>query len=335
MHAPSGILLVDKPSGPTSRDVSEAVGRVMMPGGRRRRGDNRFRVGHAGTLDPLATGLLVILVGRATRLQPFLQGLDKRYTATVRLGTSTDSLDRDGEVDGTAPVPATADGLAAAVAGLTGDIMQEPPIISAIKRGGRSLHHLAREGRDVAPPPARRIRIDRFETTAVRWGETPDAEAPGFLAPDGLVYEIDVDVSCGSGTYIRSLARDLARALGTVGHIHALRRLDVGPFSVTDAVDPDTLSASDRPVSMLRPPVDALPHVPVFEVEPARAAAIRNGVQPEADWLPGPAPDLFRLVDVDGFLAAIGRRDSESGGPRTVVVFPLDDDRPAEDDACE
>lgn len=324
---PCGILLVDKPEGPTSRTVTEGVGRVLMSGPRRRRDGRRFRVGHAGTLDPLATGLLVVLVGRGTRIQPFLQGLDKRYLATVRLGVGTDSLDRDGEVTARTAVPATAVGLSQALAELTGTILQEPPVISAIKRGGRSLHHRVREGEEVAPPPARQVRILGLEAVAVRWAEDPPSADPGLLPDDGRLYEVDLDIACGSGTYIRSLARDLAVKLGTVGHVAALRRVEVGTFRVEDSVTPADLAESATPADHLLTLADALPHLPALRVTPEQATALCQGRQPEVSWFTGEVPALFRIVAMDGELVAVGRLDGDTNSPRTTVVFP-------EDDAC-
>jgi tRNA pseudouridine55 synthase len=316
------MVLIDKASGPTSRDVSEAVGRVFKSGGRRKRGAGRFRVGHAGTLDPLATGLLVVLVGRGTRLQTFLQGLPKRYTATVRLGVATDSLDRDGAVTGHQLVPDEPGDLAALAARFTGEIEQVPPVISALKRGGRSLHELARAGHDPEPPPPRAVRIESLALDAGRWGAEPDATASDgeLRAVDGRIYELMLDVTCGAGTYVRSLARDLAGALGTVGCVHALRRLRVGPFDVADAV---ALDAGDEFLrAALRPLADALPHLPSYRIDADQAARLRQGQQPEPAWVSTPVPPLFRLLDGDGQLVAVGRRHEESGGPATAAVFP-------------
>ena len=331
---PSGGLLVDKPGGPTSRAVTEAVGHLLAPSPRRRRGGPRFRVGHAGTLDPLATGLLVVLVGRGTRLQPFLQGLDKRYLTTVRFGVGTDSLDRDGEIEGLSPVPPSPDGIAAALPDLTGDIMQQPPLISALKRDGHSLHARVRRGEDPAPPPPRPARIMSLEICAIRWGEPPAADDPGLLPDDGLCYEVDLDIACGGGTYVRSLARDLGSALDTLGHVHALRRLEVGPFSVADAVTPDTLNDLTRPTDRLLTLADGVQHVSPLLVSAERAKLLRQGTQPASDWFTEPMPELFRLLTDDGSLVAVGRRDPATGEPRTAAVFPASAEDLREDDPC-
>jgi tRNA pseudouridine55 synthase len=335
VREPSGILLVDKPEGPTSRQVAETVGSLLRQGrSRSRRGERRFRVGHAGTLDPLATGLLVILVGRGTRLAPFLQGLDKRYLATVRLGAETDSHDRQGEVVRTAAVPARPDGLESALAMLRGTVQQVPPIISSIKRGGQSLHRLARAGLEVAAPAARAVQIDELQATAVRWALPAAPEPAGLTAPDGLLYEIDLDIACGSGTYVRAIARDLGEALGTLGYVQALRRVAVGPFRIEQAVRLDDLVAAAAPAVWLQPLADALPHLPAHVLDADRAARVRQGGQPEPGWLPLPVPAQFRLLDPDGGLVAVGRREPQSGQPLAVVVFPLEPTAPMEVDPC-
>lgn len=314
------MLLIDKPAGPTSRQVAEQVGRAFGVPRRGGRGAPKFRVGHAGTLDPLATGLLVVLVGKGTRLQTFLQGLDKRYAATIRLGTATASLDRDGEATDTADVPAEAGDLTPIAARFQGELEQVPPVVSALKRGGRSLHELARRGQDPAPPAPRIVRIDALSLVAGRWGEEPEADEPGFVAPDGLVYELELAVRCGSGTYVRSLARDIAAALGTVGHVHRLRRLVVGPFDVSEALAPD--AEADVLRAGLRPLADALPHLPAIAITDEQAAQLRLGSQPDPEWVPVPVPASFRFLDAGGELVAVGRRDPETGAPATAAVFP-------------
>jgi tRNA pseudouridine55 synthase len=289
-------------------------------------------VGHAGTLDPLATGLLLVLVGRGTRLQPFLTGLDKRYTATVRFGVGTDSLDRDGVVTATAPVPPSPASLDSALAAQTGEILQEPPLLSALKQAGRSLHHRARAGEDVAPPAPRPVRIDRLVARAVRWGEAPAGgvvpgtgaarkPAESLLPADGRLYEVDLEVACGSGTYVRAIARDLGRALGTEAHVQALRREAVGPFTVDAAASLDDLLAADDPAGRLRPLAACVPHAVSVTLDDARAAAVRQGAQPERTWFAGPVPTLFRLLDSGDELVAVGRYDPQSHQPRTAAVF--------------
>ena len=203
-----GIILIDKPAGITSSEVVRRIKAVVKPA----------RVGHLGTLDPFATGLLPIMIGEGTRLAPFLEGGAKQYQGVIRLGAETDTLDRDGAVVRSAAIPALdrarLDELAAR---FTGTIEQVPPIFSALKRGGVRLYDLARRGGEVAPPPPRRVEI-RMLTL----------EADGAAA-------LRFAVECSTGTYIRSLARDIGVALGSAAHLAELRRIRSGSFAIEDA----------------------------------------------------------------------------------------------------
>jgi tRNA pseudouridine55 synthase len=207
MTACDGLLLIDKPRGITSHDVVQRVRRALQT----------RQVGHAGTLDPLATGLLVVCVGRATRLSEYLLGHDKRYRATIRLGTETDTYDADGRVTATQPVKVKRSDIDRALGRFVGAIEQVPPMHSAIKVGGEKLYDLARAGREVERP-ARAITIYAIEVI-------------DFAAPDVII-----DVQCSAGTYIRSLAHDLGAALGTGAHVAALRRTAAGPFGLDQAI---------------------------------------------------------------------------------------------------
>lgn len=334
MAVRDGILLVDKPSGVTSFAVVNHVRLALVrdfpelaPQRSRRSGGGpkppRFKCGHAGTLDPLATGLLVILVGKGSRLAPFLMGLDKTYAATVRFGTGTDTLDREGEVVATAAVPTSPDAVAACLDGFRGDIMQVPPLISALKKDGQPLYKRVRAGQDVPEPDARPVTIGRLDMTGSRWEDRPDDP----------VCEVDLEVECSSGTYIRSLARDLAHAAGSEGHIHALRRLTVGPFSVAETVAGVMDHEGKELAGMMRPLSEALPHVPAVTLAADVAAAVQQGRQPEASWLEtlegeipncGKSGRLFRLLDDQGLLVAVGRLDEETGQPLLAAVIPPD-----------
>ena len=224
MTAPSGLLIVDKPAGLTSHDV---VGRVRRLAGTR-------RVGHAGTLDPMATGVLVVGIEKATRLLGHLALTQKQYAATIRLGERTDTDDADGEVVARHPADGVTDaGLRQAAAALTGEIQQVPPGISAIKVGGQRAYRLTREG---APPdlPARTVTVSELDITGIRRS----------AGPAGTVLDVDALVTCSSGTYIRAIARDLGAALGTGGHLTALRRTRVGPYRIEDATPLDELAAA-------------------------------------------------------------------------------------------
>jgi tRNA pseudouridine55 synthase len=217
-----GILVVDKPAGMTSHDV---VGRC-------RRIFSTRRVGHAGTLDPMATGVLVLGIDRATKILGLLTASSKSYAATIRLGQTTSTEDAEGELlQSVSASHLTDEAIAAAVAGLRGDIEQVPSSVSAIKVGGRRAYQLVREG-EAVELKARPVRIDRFEVSATR--------------RPGAVIDLDVDVDCSSGTYIRALARDLGSALGVGGHLTSLRRTRVGHFELDHSRTLDELAEQPR-----------------------------------------------------------------------------------------
>jgi tRNA pseudouridine55 synthase len=218
----AGLVIVDKPAGMTSHDV---VGRCRRVFGAR-------RVGHAGTLDPMATGVLVIGVERATKILGLLTATDKSYAATIRLGQTTATDDAEGDVLQTVATDAVTDAqVAAAVAALRGEIEQTPSAVSAVKIGGQRAYKLVREGLAVELA-ARTVRIDRFDVLAIR-------------RDDGLV-DVDVEVDCSSGTYIRALARDLGTGLGVGGHLIMLRRTRVGRFGLGEARTLDELAEQPR-----------------------------------------------------------------------------------------
>ena len=213
----AGLVVVDKPGGMTSHDV---VGRCRRLFGTR-------KVGHAGTLDPMATGVLVVGIERATKILGLISGTAKSYDATIRLGQSTSTDDAEGELRQQVPTDGVTDeAIAAAVAALRGDIAQTPSTVSAVKIGGKRAYQLAREGVDVELA-ARQVHIDRFDILAVRRAED--------------LVDVDVTVDCSSGTYIRALARDIGVALGVGGHLTALRRTRVGGFGLDQARTLDQL----------------------------------------------------------------------------------------------
>jgi tRNA pseudouridine55 synthase len=277
--ASSGFLLVDKPAGITSHDVVARARRAL----------NTRKVGHAGTLDPMATGLLVLGIEGATRLLTFVVGADKTYAATIRLGETTDSDDADGttltRADAASVAAVDEASIAQGVAGLTGDISQVPSRVSAIKVQGRRAYDLAREGVEVELA-ARTVRVARFEVLATRrTGENID---------------LDVMVDCSSGTYIRALARDLGAGLGIGGHLTALRRERVGPFLVTDATDIESLSEE----RMLPPAAAATAVLGAMAVTAEEARDLRHGKRlPKAgDRMPGARA---AAIDPDGALVGI------------------------------
>jgi tRNA pseudouridine55 synthase len=276
------LLLVDKPAGVTSHDVVDAARRALR----------ERRIGHAGTLDPFATGLLVLLVGRATRLLPYVDGEPKVYAATVHFGAETTTDDLTGEVTRTAPLP-TPDAVRAAIPTLTGEIEQRPPAYSAKQVGGRRAYAAAREGIPLALAP---VRVVVHEWTVRALGEQ----------------EAEVIIVCGGGTYIRALARDLGREAGSAAHLAALRRVRSGSFHVADAVSWPALAAGDV---RLRPPRAAIPHLPVERLHGADVARIVRGT-------PVPATvDGVRaaLTDEGDTLVAVAERAGDRWQPRVVL----------------
>jgi tRNA pseudouridine55 synthase len=262
-----GWLIIDKPAGLTSTDV---VNRV-------RRAFDAQKAGHGGTLDPLATGVLPVAFGAATKTVPYVMDGTKLYEFTLRFGEARDTDDADGAVTETSPVRPGDEAIRAALAGFRGAIMQIPPVFSAIKVGGERAYDLAREGRAPVLEP-RPARVDRFELVA-----RPDA--------DHAVFE----VQSGKGVYMRSLARDLARACGTVGHIAALRRKRVGPFTEADAIPLDkALAVEDTGRSspdLLLPVATALADIPALALTEAEAVQLAQGQAISLLALMGRIPD--------------------------------------------
>ncbi len=288
-HGRSGILLIDKPAGITSHDV---VARTRKRAGTR-------KVGHAGTLDPMATGLLVLGINNSTRLLTFLVGLDKEYFATIRLGSATNTDDADGEpIEVAEPgrVDAlTAAAVSAALVPLTGAIRQVPSSVSAIRVDGKRAYTLAREG-EIVELAARSVTVSALEVLGSR--------------REAHFYDLDVRVRCSSGTYIRAIARDLGAALGVGGHLTALRRSMIGPFSVADAADLESL---DVAAALIAPAAIAAALFPVFALDAEQAVDLGHGkrlVAERPEGLPGPvaaiAPD-GRLVGLLEFTAGIGK----------------------------
>jgi tRNA pseudouridine55 synthase len=278
-----GLLLVDKGAGITSFQVVAHLRRVLrLP-----------KVGHGGTLDPLATGLLPILLGEATKLTGFVLGQDKEYVTTARLGVTTDTLDATGRVTGQGPVPAlTAEAVRAVLARFVGEIVQVPPMFSALHAGGRRLHELARAGIEVARAP-RRVRVHALEL--LEW------------APPSM----RLRVACGSGTYVRSLVADVGAALGCGAHVAALARTRLGPFALAEAVPWATIRAGDAATLAARvlPPDRAVAHLPAVHLEPTAAVRFRHGQAIPAAALrdPGPAaePGPCRVY-ADGDFVGLG-----------------------------
>ena len=246
-----GFLNIDKPLGLTSHDV---VGRVRRIFGLR-------RVGHAGTLDPLATGVLVVCVGTATRLSEYAMSSSKSYRATVQLGAVTTTYDAEGEVTETYDTSTiTQEAIEAVLPRFTGAIQQLPPMYSAVKQGGKKLYELAREGKSVERKP-RNVQIDALVATEF------DPETARFT----------LDVTCGSGTYIRSLAYDIGDALGVGAHLAGLVRTRSGNFHVDDALDLEALAAAENPLESLIPTRDALTDYPTLMLTASQLEDIQHG----------------------------------------------------------
>lgn len=248
-----GWLIIDKPQGLTSTDIVNRVRRIF----------DAQKAGHGGTLDPLATGLLPIAFGAATKTVPYVMDGTKLYRFTLRFGEARDTDDAEGKVIETTDARPTDDQIRAALPAFQGDIMQVPPIFSAIKVAGERAYDMAREGRAPVLEP-RPARVDRFELI-----ERPDA--------DHAVFE----VASGKGVYMRSLARDLAKACGSLGHIAVLRRLRVGPFLEANAIPLDKLRAPEdtAPASpnLLLPVETALADIPALALTPVEVTALRQG----------------------------------------------------------
>ncbi|OUE28449.1 tRNA pseudouridine synthase B [Clavibacter michiganensis] len=302
----SGLLLVDKRGEWTSHDL---VARTRRLAGTR-------KVGHAGTLDPMATGLMILGVNSSTRLLTYLVGLDKEYLATIRLGRATTTDDREGEVVSRAEPGSIRDLAVAdverAISGLRGTISQVPSAVSAIKVDGKRAYARVRAGEDVELA-AREVTVSAFDVLRFSAVDAEEGEE------DGAQLDLDVRITCSSGTYVRALARDLGRELGVGGHLTALRRTRVGPFHVDDAVAIDDMVVADR----LIPPAAAAARLfDVLHLTEQEAVDLGHGKKlttpdeaPTEDPLAAVAPD-GRLVGLVGFRGRTGT---------SIVNFPADD----------
>ncbi|WP_018023824.1 tRNA pseudouridine(55) synthase TruB [Corynebacterium ulceribovis] len=287
--ADSGLVIVDKPAGMTSHDV---VSRLRHAFGTR-------KVGHAGTLDPMATGVLVVGINRGTRFLPHLVADTKSYAATIRLGAATTTDDAEGEVvSSSSAASVTEDQVLAAIAALTGDIMQVPSAVSAVKIDGKRAYQRVRDGETVEIP-ARPVTITRFDLLDFRPGELCD---------------VDVEVDCSSGTYIRALARDIGQALGCGGHLTALRRTASGSFTLADAQELEALMARPGEAELSVSLDDALKRCyPVRDITEAEGTGLALG-----KWL-GPIglKGVHAAVTPDGKAIAL----IEESGKRAASVF--------------
>ena len=280
MTAREGLLLVDKPRGVTSHDVVDVVRRSL----------GTRKVGHAGTLDPMATGLLLIGVGRATRLLRFLGALLKTYEGTMRLGVETTTLDADGDVVREKEVDVTEADVRGAMRALVGESLQRPPAYSAVKVGGTKLYEAAREGVRLEAEP-RPVRVDAFDLLSY---EAPDAK---------------FRVTCSGGTYVRVLAADVGTALGCGAHLAALRRTAIGRYAVDDAVAPDAVG---EPL----PLEAAVGHLPRLDLEADEAEAASHGRPLGPAGLTGP----YGVFGPDGHLIGVYEDDGPRARPQVILA---------------
>lgn len=287
-----GILNVDKPSGPTSHDIVAIV----------RRGINIRRVGHAGTLDPLATGVLVVCVGQATRLSEYLVDSTKTYRAEVLLGIETNTYDAEGEITAERPVDVDRATVETALDSFRGEIEQAPPMYSAVKHQGTPLYRLARQGKKVKREP--------------RWVDILSLRLSDWNPP-----RFTLEIVCSAGTYIRTLAHDLGRTLGTGAHLAGLRRLASGQFKVEDAIPLDSLKEAfeaDRWRDFLLPGDLALKDKPAIHLDEEGTKLISNGRDIPA---PPKATGLARAYDPNGRFVAILQADLGAGLWHPIKVF--------------
>ncbi len=288
----NGFLIINKPAGITSHDVVDAARRLA----------GTRRIGHAGTLDPLATGVLVLALGAATRLVQFIDGSDKTYRATLRLGETTTTYDADGDLVERRPVTASQAEVEAALAGFRGAIAQIPPMYSAVKVKGQKLYKLARQGKEIERAP-RPVTIHRLD------------------ALDWALPDVTVEVVCSAGTYIRSLAHDLGQALGCGAHLTALTRTAAGEFRLEDSHTLEALGAlaqAGRLEEVLLPPETALTALPVIVITPEQEQAVRFGQTITLD--DAPDAEMAQARDAVGRFIAV-MRPVEPGVWRPKIVF--------------
>lgn len=323
MQPMDGILVIDKPAGLTSHDVVDEVRRILRV----------RRVGHTGTLDPFATGVLVVMVGRATRLAQFLSGVEKEYEAVIRLGYATDTGDRTGK-----RIPEAAEGrdfleparllsgqvseqeIETALAGLRGEIDQVPPMYSAKKQAGRKLYELARRGEEVE---RKAVRVCIYEFEALR--------RDGELIkdnPDGT-FDMRARVVCSTGTYVRTLAEDFGKRLGMGAHLAELRRTRVGDFHIDDAntLEQVRQAVAEEALSILHPPDEALARLPFVDLNADEIRTVRHGVNVHvagALWRECEDGELVRMRDAEGHLVAVGKFNAPEKSLHPIVVIALE-----------
>jgi tRNA pseudouridine55 synthase len=287
-----GVLNIDKPGGMTSHDV---VNRMRRLTGIR-------RIGHTGTLDPLATGVLLLCIGRATRLSEYLIGQDKRYEATIRLGQETNTYDTEGEIVAEKPIMVDEEAIQAVLSQFRGPISQIPPMFSAVKKDGQPLYKLARQGVEIERP-SREVTI--YQLALLGW--TPPA--------------LHLDITCSSGTYIRSLAHDLGQLLDCGGHITALRRTAVGHFLIDQAAPLEEITTESW-LDKLQPADTAVAHLPAVQFSNEDAAGLQLGrrIPKAADAAQTPSAPLARAYNKDGLFIGLVSSEPDYWQPRKILV---------------
>lgn len=312
-----GWIVLDKPVGLGSTTAVSAVKRIL-----RQAGEPKIKVGHGGTLDPLASGVLPIALGEATKLAGRMLNATKAYDFTIKFGEETDTLDAEGDIVATSDVRPTREQVEAILPRFTGDIEQLPPLYSALKIGGKAAYARARAGETVPLRP-RRVTIISLSTRHPREsGDPAEQEKLGsrLRGNDEMVDEITLSATVSKGTYIRSLARDIAHALGTVGHVAYLRRTRAGPFSLESAISLDFLEEAAKARALTRTvlPLDAaLDDIPALPVTPDQARLLRHGQR-----LAGfPAMPGFCMATLEGTPVALV--EATADGLRVVRGFNL------------
>ena len=291
-----GLLIIDKPAGITSHDVVDRVRRIL----------GTRRVGHTGTLDPFATGVMVVLVGRATRLAQFLDKDEKEYEATIRFGFETDTGDATGTPKSEAPSPQSVreEHVKAVLPQFTGEIDQLPPMYSAKKVGGKKLYESARKGIEVERKSVK-VTITTVE----------------LIAPRPSDNEVRIRVACSAGTYIRTLAEDIGRAVGVGAHLTELRRTRSGRFKLSQAITLESLGSMDESPSALLPLERAVEHLPAFTLPDDRVEKTRNGMSTRASDQGLDSGQSIRMISASGELIAIGLYSAEDGAVKPKVVL--------------
>lgn len=293
-----GLLLLDKPAGLTSHDCVRQVRRLFKT----------RKVGHAGTLDPLATGVLPIAIGNATKILQFLLAEDKSYRATFKLGITTDTLDSDGQIVLQRPVPSiSSQTLTDICARFTGEIDQQPPMYSALKKDGVPLYKLARQGKEIERP-TRRIKIFRLDII------------------ESVADQVTIEVDCSKGTYIRSLAHDIGEILGCGAHITSLRRLRTGPFSIDECTTLEELGSAADKQQFLVSADSALRNLPVAVLNDSGLARLKFGIPPQVEEVAldqPPEPGTAVRLQAAGELVAMARyaplRENEKRGDFELI----------------